>query len=1290
MAGWSDEDDLTTEDLDEDLLDHATFIESFLPDKFYGDWYQNAGLLTVTGFFSWLVARLGGGLPWVFLILIFTASIFRTSIRRIRHNIRESIAREAVMRKIETDTETLDWLNCLLHKFWRINEPYISEQVVVNANKVLADAAPAFLKSLAFDTFTLGTKPPRLNHVRTFPKTDEDIVVMEWAYSFTPNDNVDKTARQLKNHVNPFIELAIGLGLGPLSLKIPIVIQDFAFSGLMRVRIKLVTSYPHIKTVDASFLEPPTFDYIMKPFGGKFGFDVNAIPGLQTFVRSMADGILGPMFYSPNSFQVNVQELLAGAGADSALGVLAVTVYGANGLKGSDAIGNTVDPYIIFSLNNRTELERSEVKKSTKNPRWNETKYILVQNLSEALTMAVYDFNDFRKDKIIGIATYPLESLTAKPEQENLTKEILDGTKTRGSMDFSLQWFPVLEGKKLTDGSVEPPPESNTGLLRFTVHQAKDLDSSKSMVGQLSPYAQIYLNGQSIAKSGQIKRTNNPVWDFSHEFLVPDRRGAKIAVRVMDSRTGGDPVICTFQAKADTILSQIKNGDDWFPLSRQGKLRISANWKPLALKGASATRAYTEPIGTIRLHCIKAGEDLRNLETIGKVDPYIRVLFNGFQRARTIAIPNTLCPAWNEVLYIPVQSASQRMVIEAMDMENMGKDRSLGLFELNTSDFIKTNEKGEYLEYSDETVKTGQFAMRKRGPKGTLKYTISFFPAVNVLSPDEAEEQRKEKEKADKEAAEAAAAAEKDGKKDAKDAKADGQKDESSDELVDTEVEPAAQDIPLEELLKNDSGIGALTIEKVQLVDKDKYLRILLDDAIFPCYTSPKLKRGTQTVGETGELVIRELSWSQVHFQIAEKAGRVKKDDLDAVTSMPTINLLKRSYYNSNVIQIKDGQRVLGSLTVRMRYFPLLMELSPSESVNNMGVLSGEIIKADKVPAADRSGYSDPYTVILLDGEKVFKTKTVKKTLNPVWNEQFKIDILSRTNSKFLLQVFDWDMGPADDDFLGDVPVDLAQLEPLTPITLTLPLRGESGTITVRFLFKPSYVTRRVDSSGAGATFASGAALPGKAVGTAVGGAGAVIGGAGAVIGGAASGVGNLGSGLKSGASRLKGLGRSKREPSGAESVSNSSNHNLEVPSAASASPSSPGRSHMRSPSMMSDTSAAPTTGDSTSGHVNIVSANGFSGSIGVRAYLHNGRKEKELHKTKNVKVSGNECKFDESFAFRAPSDASLHFKIKEHKSLGRTEDLGDASVSLNEVATGTHTTIPIGSGELIVSINLS
>jgi len=47
------------------------------------------------------------------------------------------------------------------------------------------------------------------------------------------------------------------------------------FTGLLRIRLKLMSNFPHVQTVDVSFLEKPLIDYVLKPIGGEtFGFDM--------------------------------------------------------------------------------------------------------------------------------------------------------------------------------------------------------------------------------------------------------------------------------------------------------------------------------------------------------------------------------------------------------------------------------------------------------------------------------------------------------------------------------------------------------------------------------------------------------------------------------------------------------------------------------------------------------------------------------------------------------------------------------------------------------------------------------------------------------------------------------------------------------------------------------------------------------------------------------------------------------------------------------------------------------
>jgi Ca2+-dependent lipid-binding protein len=53
------------------------------------------------------------------------------------------------------------------------------------------------------------------------------------------------------------------------------------------------------------------------------------------------------------------------------------------------------------------------------------------------------------------------------------------------------------------------------------------------------------------------------------------------------------------------------------------------------------------------------------------------------------------------------------------------------------------------------------------------------------------------------------------------------------------------------------------------------------------------------------------------------------------------------------------------------------------------------LLSGHDILAADRGGKSDPYAVFHLNGERVFKSSTKKKTLNPEWNEDFTVEVVS-------------------------------------------------------------------------------------------------------------------------------------------------------------------------------------------------------------------------------------------------------------------------------------------------------
>jgi len=207
--------------------------------------------------------------------------------QRLHRHSRDDIQRELVKTRLASEHESADWINNFLDRFWKIYEPVLSKTIVGVVDQVLSANAPAFLDSLRLAEFTLGNKAPRIEKVRTFPQTEDDVVMMDWGISFTPNDVEQMTHEQSRLKVNPKIVLAVRLGKGLASAVMPILLEDITFSGLIRIRMKLMNNFPHVQIVDISFLEKPVIDFVLKPIGGEtFGFDINNVrPRRRTKLR---------------------------------------------------------------------------------------------------------------------------------------------------------------------------------------------------------------------------------------------------------------------------------------------------------------------------------------------------------------------------------------------------------------------------------------------------------------------------------------------------------------------------------------------------------------------------------------------------------------------------------------------------------------------------------------------------------------------------------------------------------------------------------------------------------------------------------------------------------------------------------------------------------------------------------------------------------------------------------------------------------------------------------------------
>jgi Ca2+-dependent lipid-binding protein len=741
-----------------------------------------------------------------------------------------------------------------------------------------------------------------------------------------------------------------------------------------------------------------------------------------------------------------------------------------------------------------------------------------------------------------------------------------------------------------------------------------------------------------------MKHTKNPVFSFSKEILITQRSKAVLGCQIRDDGAS----LGTLQIKLPDLLQRLADGEDCFRLSgaSTGRVFLSATWKPVNMAGRQEGKSYVDPIGALRVE-VKKATNLRNLElgiTGGKSDPYIRVLVSGASKARTVTFKNELNPVWNEIMYVPVRSPKERVVFECMDFQQRTKDRSLGSVKFDLASIVKQDAAtGEFLVFESAAFSSSQLLDEKGSPHGVLEYNVQFYPCLSVMTLEEQQD-------ADKAAAEESKKAHENQQVNSAAAPADkpdlvqqGNKghlamDSTSSTATNSLARKSKLRLSKEELMNYDSGFLIFDLLEGQVQHSGCYLQILFDDYASPAYVTQKARSKHAKWNETGEGFVRELQASNIFLRL-NKEEHGDADEILATTDSSTLSILRRAFYEPVTVPLKDKEGRTSSVTFKMRYIPVKMQLNPVESVNNMGTLRIEVLSGHKLPAADKSGKSDPYCKFLMDGNEVYKTETKKKTLDPTWNEHFECDVSSRIGSIFRVECYDWDLAGSD-DFLGAGAIPLAQLEPMKATPVEVALDGTSGIIKLRIVFSPRFVQRsRRGTSTRVSTIGS------------------------SVVKAPVRGVKGIGGGFIKGATFLRGRSDSKAE--GPALVVEDFDGSQSLPDT----PSRGGRTLTSAGSAVGSPRPSMNLATDDTGLLSfsIIRGSGFADGKKIQVKVRTSRSGKDVHKTDAVKGPAPAWK-DEHGKVICGMTASVVLHVREHSTFGSDKEVGEAIFGVADV----------------------
>ncbi|KAI9029659.1 hypothetical protein CLU79DRAFT_843161 [Phycomyces nitens] len=534
--------------------------------------------ITATCIICYVCGRLDYNIFFGIFCAVLAVLIFWLVGKEMKKGLGWKLAKQEGMKSLYTsEGETVEWLNFMVEKIWRSIDPeffvLVEGMLQDTLESIQPNSVASIKKFIKVKDLDIGVQAPRIQSIRVFPSLPgqpDESIFGEASFSFHAHPSASFSGTRHATAKSPGISIQLKAGIDtPINVRAELV----AFSGKIRFKVLTSPEIPFVSKVTLAFTRNPVIETAIMPLTKHF--NIMHLPMVKALVNQ---GIsLGfAEFVDPKSITLDIQELMGADATDvRAIGVVKVEIREASRL-GSQTIQDMEDSYATLSLSNQPKktLSSTRVLTNDKDPRWNETLYVLVnegKSISATLKITspddiladtkvdikVWDADKVKYDDLWGSVSIPVKSIVqgqvdkignvsdwCKEERVVFDGwEPIDGkseAKSKTKLNYKLSFHPkytlpkadLLHGGAQKDNGKDTKPEHkqkeeplnpshNNGILSIQVHQAVDLEIADPEVIAADENKHPYNPNQIVSPYAIIYINDNKVFKTRTKMRNP-------------------------------------------------------------------------------------------------------------------------------------------------------------------------------------------------------------------------------------------------------------------------------------------------------------------------------------------------------------------------------------------------------------------------------------------------------------------------------------------------------------------------------------------------------------------------------------------------------------------------------------------------------------------------------------------------------------------------------------------------------------------------------------------------